>query len=120
MFPPLSIASFYAITTMNGYHQLSDSLYYSSAAITAISTFIKGISMENKLPLKIKLGSSLLGASLGTALTACMGHNTGRAIREITSFPANPSSLHNDALYFAHPSRHSPANSHSEDSAPLR
>ncbi len=97
MFAPLSLTSFYAITTMNGYKQLSDSVYYSSAAITAATTLIKGVTMEIKEPLRIRLAGSLFGAALATGLTACMGHNTGRAIRELTSFPGNPSSPHNGA-----------------------
>jgi hypothetical protein len=124
MFPPLPIASFYAIATMNGYKEISNSLYYSSLGVTALATLLRGIAMESTLPPKIKLGGSLLGATIGTGLTAFMGHNTGRAIREITSSlpsPSSlPSSLHNGALYSVHPSPHLRASSHLEDSAPMR
>lgn len=106
MFPPLSILSFYSIATMNGYKSISDSIYYPSAAITAAWSAYKGLVIPApQLSTGQRIAGILLGASMGTGLTAIMGHNTGRAIRETlcnseklsTSSPGLPSFPHNGA-----------------------
>lgn len=86
MFPPLSIVSFYIITSINGYKPLSDSIYYQSVSITSALTLIKGIATESNGSFKLRFGGSFLAATIGTSLVAIMGHNTGRAIRELTTY----------------------------------
>ncbi len=87
----VAIPFFTILSGLNGYKNISDSVYYPLAATSGLVTFWRASAKYDNLPLHQKtyrgplghFGVVLLATGLGMTISGVLGHYTGRAIREV-------------------------------------